>query len=334
MVAATTLVTLGTIALVALVLRLFLRRLTASPGGSWWAVAWLLPPALFLEPVWNTLAYGQINVALMAMVSLDCMTERPRWPRGMLVGLAAAVKLTPAAFVLFFLLQRDCRAARTAALSFLAATGAGFLLAWPDSVRYWTSIVFQAGRLGNTAYAGNQSIQGVLARAGADPRTLAGTAVWLALSAAVLVVACRGMRHAFAAGENAWALALNAFAALLISPVSWSHHWVWCVPAILTLAILGVRQRARLPLVIAAAGLAVFGASPQWWFPSGTDRELRWAVWQQIVGSAYFIFAALVLLLSAYAKLTPAPPTGPELAPAMNAGDQAHAVEPPQRSRR
>jgi alpha-1,2-mannosyltransferase len=320
MAAASAVLSLVTIVLLAAVLRLLVRCLTGVPSGSWWAVAWLLPPALFLEPVRNTLSYGQINVVLMAMVSLDCLTGRPRWPRGALVGIAAAVKLTPAAFVLFFLLRRDYRAAGTAAVSFAAAAGAGFVLAWSDSVRYWTGVIFQIGRLGNSAYAANQSIQAVMIRAGADPRTLAGTAAWLALSALTVAVAGRGMRHAFAAGEDAWALALNAFAALLISPISWSHHWVWCVPAILTLAVIGWRHRARLPLATATAGLAVFAAAPQWWFPSGDDVELRWAAWQQVVGSTYLIFAALVLLLSAAARLTPATRSPASLRPADPAG--------------
>ena len=80
---------------------------TARSTASWWTVGWLLPAALFLEPVRNTLNYGQVNVALMALVAADCLAAAPRWPRGALVGLAAAVKLTPAAFVLFFLLRRD-----------------------------------------------------------------------------------------------------------------------------------------------------------------------------------------------------------------------------------
>jgi alpha-1,2-mannosyltransferase len=305
MAVASTALSLGTILLAAVVLRVFLRRSAGLPLVSWWAVAWLLPPALFLEPVRNTLAYGQINVVLMALVSLDCMLDVPPWPRGVLVGLAAAVKLTPAAFVLFFLLRRDFRAAVTAGLSFAAAGAAGFLLARHDSAEYWTSIIFQPGRIGGVAYAGNQSIQGVLARAGLDPHTPAGTAAWLALSILVVVAACRGMRHAFAAAENSWALSINALAALLISPISWSHHWVWCLPVLLTLPALSSRHRLILPLVTAASALFVFGASPQWWFPSGKHQELRWALWQQAVGSPYAIFAALVLLLSACAKLTP-----------------------------
>ena len=115
MTAAGTVLTVGSVALAAVVLRVFLRRLAGPAAGSMWAAGWLLPAALLLEPVRSTLAYGQVNIVLMALVTLDCLTVEPRWPRGALTGLAAAVKLTPAAFVLFFLLRRDYRAAATAA---------------------------------------------------------------------------------------------------------------------------------------------------------------------------------------------------------------------------
>jgi alpha-1,2-mannosyltransferase len=321
---AVTALTLATIALMALVLRMFLRSLIGPGAGSWWTIGWLLPAALFLEPVRNTLNYGQVNVALMALVAADCLVVAPRWPRGALVGVAAAVKLTPAAFVLFFLLRRDWPAVRTAAVSFAVSTGAGFLFDWHDSVRYWTSVVFQAGRPGNPAYAANQSIQGVLARAGLDPYSPAGAMTWLVLAAVAITVACLGMRRAFAASADAWALSLNALAGLLISPISWSHHWVWGETAVLTLAILSWRGRARdcrrgaavhlgrtgrphgagplrgrLWLAVAAAGAVMFAVSPQWWFPSGGNRELHWAAWEQAVGSSYVIFAAVVLLAAA-----------------------------------
>ena len=86
---AATALTLGTVALLAVVIWVFLRRLAGPAAGSPWALAWLLPPALFLEPVRDTLAFGQVNVALMALVSLDCLAAKPRWPRGVLTGLAA-----------------------------------------------------------------------------------------------------------------------------------------------------------------------------------------------------------------------------------------------------
>ena len=345
---AVTLLTTVTITLTALVLRVFLRSVVASPAPSralaaspglppapsafspavpnvsWWSVCWILPVTLFLEPVRNTLNYGQVNVTLMALVSADCLVVGPRWPRGALVGIAAAVKLTPAAFVLFFVLRRDWRAAGMAALSFCACVGIGFLLAWHDSVEYWTSVVFQASRPGSSAYAANQSIQGVLARAGLDPHAPAGAVTWLVLSAVVVALACLGMRRAFAASVDAWALSLNAFACLLISPISWSHHWVWGETAVLTLAILSWGGRARdvghdrrehsgwtgrqdgaglMPgrvcLAAAVAGAVVFAVSPQWWFPSGGNRELHWTAWEQAVGSSYVIFAGVVLLAAA-----------------------------------
>jgi alpha-1,2-mannosyltransferase len=275
-----TVLTLCGVALTALVLWVFLRSAAGPRAGSWWAVCWLLPVALFLEPMRNTLDYGQVNIVLMALVTLDCLPAAVRWPRGTLVGIAAAVKLTPAAFVLFFLLRGDRRAAGTAAVSFAACGAAGFLLAWHDSVRYWASVVFQTGRPGSLVYAANQSIEAVIGRAGLDPHAPAGTAMWLAASAAVFAAACAGMRRAIASSEDAWALSLNAFAGLLISPVSWSHHWVWAEPALLVLAARGPGQPRRGGLVTAAAGLAA---------------------WQQVVGSSYVIFAIVVLLLSAVA---------------------------------
>jgi len=300
MAVAGTVVTLVSVGLTALVLRLFLRSAAGRRSGSWWVVGWLLPVALFLEPVRNTLDYGQVNIALMALVAADCLSASVRWPRGALVGLAAAVKLTPAAFVLFFLCRGDRRAAATAGVSFAVWSAAGFLLASHDSVRYWTSVVFQTGRPGSLLYAANQSIMGVLARAGLDPRSPAAMGAWLALSAVVLTLAWQGMRRALVASTDAWALSLNAFAALLISPVSWSHHWVWAAPALLVLAVIGLRSLRRFTLAGVAAGLAVFAAAPQWWFPSGVNRELHWAAWQQVAGSSYVIFAVVVLCAGAF----------------------------------
>jgi len=315
MTVATTALTLASIGLAAAVLRRFLRSAAGTRAGSWQAVAWLLPAALFLEPARNTLDYGQVNLALMALVSADCLAATPRWPRGALVGVAAAIKLTPAAFMLFFLLRRDYRAALTMAAAFGASTAAGFLLAWGDSVRYWTSVAFQAGRPGNPDYAANQSIQGVLARAGVNPHSPAGVAAWLALSAIVVALACQGMRRAAAwpasvepgnpaAGEAAaaaaaWALSLNALAALLVSPISWSHHWVWAETAILTLGLLSWRGRCPGGLALAGWGLACLAAAPQWSLPSGGDRELQWAGWEQAIGSSYVAWALAVLAASA-----------------------------------
>jgi alpha-1,2-mannosyltransferase len=164
-------------------------------------------------------------------------------------------------------------------------------------VRFWTVAVFQTGRVGDPAHAANQCLQAVLARAGLPPVTPAGTAVWLALCALVALLTWRGMRRALAASQECLALTLNAFAALLISPMSWSHHWVWCAPALLTLAALARRKRGGPAAAAAACGLVIFAVAPQWWLGKFGGRELSWVAWQQVLGNSYVIFAVAVLLL-------------------------------------
>jgi alpha-1,2-mannosyltransferase len=303
MTVASMVVTLASITLMGVTLREFIRSLSSGPlpEGLRLSIWWLLPAALFLEPVHSTLEYGQVNIALLALVSLDCLRPHPRWPRGALTGLAAAVKLTPAAFVLFFLLRRDWRAACTAAGSFAAATAAAYALDWHDSVQYWMHVVTDTARPGDPAFTANQALSGLIARAGLGPHTHAGTIAWLALSAAVAVITVLGMRRALAAAEPAWALSLNAFAGLLVSPISWTHHWVWAEPALLVLAVLAWRHSWRAGLPTTAVGLIIFAMSPSWLLPSGHDADLRAAPWEQAAGSPYLICAAAALLLSAFA---------------------------------
>jgi alpha-1,2-mannosyltransferase len=296
--------TLFSIGLLALVLRLSLRSLNRAAGQSpaWanWAVWWLLPLALVLEPVRNNLAYGQINILLMALVAVDCLTPAAgtRWPRGCLIGIAAAVKLTPAAFVLYFVVRRDWRSAGTAAASFLVATGVGFLVAWHDSVQYWTKTLFDVSRIGGLSYAANQSILAVLDRLGMSHPT--ATLAWAVATVIVICAAWRGMSRALAANRYCLALSLNGLAALLVSPVSWSHQWVWCVPALLALADTALRHRAAGPAAATALGIVLFSAGPQWWFPHGHRHELAWSGWQQGVGSGYVFFAAAILVYAAF----------------------------------
>jgi hypothetical protein len=85
------------------------------------------------------------------------------------------------------------------------------------------------------------------------------------------------------------ALALNALAALLVSPVSWTHHWVWAAPALLALAAAGGPMPGARPAAV--CGLGLFLTSPEWLLPHGGNRELHWALWQQAIGSCYVLFA-------------------------------------------
>lgn len=283
---ALTLLTLGVLAVV--VATVLGRRY------DWRRVAMLLLAAEVLEPVLRTVYAGQIDLLLLALVVLDVLVDTPRWPRGLLIGLAAAVKLTPMVFLLYFLLRRDSRAAITAVVTFLAATAFGFLLAGADSVRYWTGALWDTGRVGEPTYAGDQSLLGLLARAGvpADART----AWWLPLVALVLVLTALGVRRALAAGETTVALGLNAVGGLLVSPISWTHHWVWAVVVLLGWADLARRTRRRGPAVLTGVGAVLFVAGPQWWWPRGGEVEREWSVIQQLTGNGYVFFGLAVLV--------------------------------------
>lgn len=236
--------TVLTIALLAVTLTIVLDSLGLSRR---WLV--LFPVALMMEPVRATLAFGQVNVILMALVAADCLAGKTRWPRGILVGLAAAIKLTPAAFVLFFLLRRDYRAALNATLAFLVATALGFVMSWKESLAFWTHEVFHTADKVGVDYIGkvSQSIFAVLTRMDA-------VQLGPMLAVGVICLTIAGMRRA----EPTLALAVNSLAMLLVSPISWSHHWVWCVLIVPAFAKNGMR-------LLAVTGAAVFLAAPYWW---------------------------------------------------------------------
>ncbi len=265
---------------------------------------WALPAALLLEPVRSTLGYGQINALLMALVAFDCLTRAPRWPRGIGVGIAAALKLTPGVFVLFFLLRRDLPSAARAGLSLAACTGAGFALAPRDSLRYWTQIAYRPARAGGISYASNQSLLGTLARLGLSNPAL--TWLWLTLCLLVTALAVTGMRGALRAGHVTHALVLNAAAGLLISPISWSHHWVWAAPALLAY-LAATNSNRRRPPTFAVLALLVFAIAPHWLLPAGGGRELHWSWWQQALGDSYVLTGLAALTQAAITNVLPRP---------------------------
>jgi alpha-1,2-mannosyltransferase len=291
-------VTVASVAALVLAVRRVLASTGRPPGRS--ALTTVAAAALVLEPVRATLGFGQVNLLLLGLVVADCLVDHPWWPRGSLVGIAAAVKLTPVVFVPFLAARHGRRPALTAVLTAVAATAAGALLAPSDSLRYWTSVVFQTDRIGSPVYAGNQSLRAVLARAGVDGPI--GTAVWLLGCAVVGALAVVAVRAALRASRPALGLSLTAVAGLLVSPVSWSHHWVWVVPLALAAWAVGTRPARAL----AVATVAVMLAAPQWWFAHGADRELSWTPVQQLVGSAYVVLGLTILAWAVLALLIPA----------------------------
>ncbi|WP_334594849.1 glycosyltransferase 87 family protein [Streptomyces sp. B21-083] len=239
--------------------------------------------ALF-EPVRDTFSFGQVNLVLLALVLTDAWlltTGRARWS-GTGIGLAAAVKLTPALFVGLLLLAGRRRAAGVATAVAGAATA---LAAWvaPDASRYyWSEALWDTRRIGQLAYVSNQSLQGVLARLAAPGEP--SRAVWLVVVAAVLGVWAWRARRAAVVGDWWGAFALTGLTACLVSPITWVHHLVWLLPSFAVLVRTG---HAR----VAGALYAVLCTSVVWlWFDdaSGVDG---------FVGGSAYVWVTLGLLL-------------------------------------
>ena len=298
---ASILVTLATIAVLAYVVQLVLTRTCDRPSRDlWWLTLAVTAVAMWSGPIRETIGFGQVNVFLMALVLVDVIRGRGRWWGGILTGLAMAIKLTPAVFLLYFFLRRDWRGLATAVVAAVAFTGIGHLLTPDDSVRYWTFAIRDPGRIGGLAYASNQSVNGVVHRLGLEGGT--ASLVWFAVSAVVgLGIAWVAWRLLRGGHEVAAAVAVG-HVALFCSPVTWGHHWVWAVPAVvLTLVWADRASRSdddeRTWLIMACTGVVIFLSTPHWWFPNRDDRELDWGPIAHLVGNAYLIWAAVLLVL-------------------------------------
>jgi alpha-1,2-mannosyltransferase len=249
-----------------------------------------------LEPVRSTLGFGQINALLMIAVVADALIPGQRRTRGILTGLAAAVKLTPAVFILFFLLRRDFKSAARVLAGFVGAAAVMWAFAPDASAKYWTELVFDASRIGGVDYVSNQSLHGLVARTGLG--TSAGNLVWMAGVLVVLALTVYAMVRTRASGSAVPALVACSIGGLLVSPISWTHHWIWCVPILVWSAYLVFRSwRGGRALAWCLAGItvlatALFVVAPMWDIAQPANSVLGW------FGTESYVLLGLVVLIA------------------------------------
>ena len=278
-----------------------LRRLAVAPRMARGLAPWLaLIGVIALEPFPKTMEYAQVNAILMALVAVDLflVPECSRW-RGALSGLAAAIKLTPAVAILVLLARREWRAAATMAGSAVGLTLLAALAAPAESWEFFTSAMWDPGRAGFADYSGNQNLKGAIARGLPEA---AWNLTWAVCSLLAVVVAwflCRRLDRLRGAGGAAGGpgqddglilslqISVVMVLGLLISPISWSHHWVWCLPVLMSVAAAAWRWRSTALGVAGAAGFLVFVLAMQWWFPEQNHVEQNWPAWAKAVGSSY-----------------------------------------------
>jgi alpha-1,2-mannosyltransferase len=302
----------------------------------WFATLLAVPLVSTLEPIRETVNFGQINMLLVLLVLTDLLIVAPRWPRlaGIGIGIAAAIKLTPAIFIVYLLITRRWRAAFTATATATGATLLAAAVAWDDSWHFWTAALWETGRVGHTDRIANQSILGMLARL-SDPAE-PGRLLWLGL---VVVMAGFGLwraRRAALAGDEVVGLTVTGFVGGLASPITWPHHLFWFVPALLVLvdvAATGTRKRIGL-FVLAGLCWASVTVSVISLFELGLSKRLfaHGLPGFLIVNWYVLLTAVLIVALPVRGRAVPAPaepaaPVAPRV-PAMAGSGTSGAASP------
>ena len=304
------------------------------------------------EPVLRTMYLGQVNLVLMAVIIWDLCQPSGRWWKGLATGVAAGIKLTPLIFVPYLLLTRRFREAIGVCAGFLATVLVGFAFLPGDSAKWWLHglIIKDGERTGFTGWAGNQSLRGIITRLSGS--ITAGNHAWIAALVIVFVLGMIGAMLLDRAGYMLPALLLTALTGLLISPISWDHHWVWIAPGFAVAAHYAVRfwntARARAVgcLAVAVGILAVYGAWPTSfvekaqhlgddslgliWLPPNTSPvlytlhgdqprfvEYHWYGIELLTGNAFILgglvlFAGLLIVALLVRSSTPAPVQSPD----------------------
>jgi alpha-1,2-mannosyltransferase len=286
------LVTAGSIVLLPMALGFALRLAPLStrigPGEAARLALLAAAAALWLEPVWTTLRYGQIDLLIVTLILYDL--SRPdgdRW-KGAGIGLASALKLTPAIFAAYLLLTRRSRAAAVSLAVFAATVAVGFAAVPGDSAEFWGGAFIDPGRVGRIENTANQALRGAYARLLHSPNV---ELWWLATAALVALIGMLLAIRAGRRGDDVQGFSLCALTALLISPLSWSHHWVLAIPALLLLAVSAVRR--GWPAGLAFAGLAALigYAHLIWWVPVNhpAHSELHLGPQQLVYADGYVL---------------------------------------------
>jgi alpha-1,2-mannosyltransferase len=212
---------------------------TSGSGGHRTAMLWTAV-GIWIEPLRSTFDYGQINVLLVLAV-LCAVASTRWWVSGLLVGLAAGVKLTPAVSGLYFVGARRWAAVVCSAVVFFGTVGISWLIIGGETRYYFTELLGDASRVGPIGTSFTQSWRGGISRilghdAGYGPLVLAGIGV----TAVLAVLAWRAIGGA---ADRLGAIVVVQLFGLLLSPISWTHHWVWLIPLMIWLLHGPLRER-------------------------------------------------------------------------------------------
>lgn len=259
-------------------------RAVTKRSDIWWAILPVWALALNFEPVRLNDGFAQINIVVMALVVADLVPRKRFLPQGWLLGVAAAIKITPLAILLYFLVRKEWKPILTAAASAVIATLLAAAVRWQVFVEFFSTKLLQMGSGGDfgvgTDYQSNSSLKAVIQRlfTSKEAAETHGTLInilWLAAALLTIVLGALLIRRLFHRGWDTEAWMTAAVVMLLISPVSWSHHWVWLALIIPVLIYRACETRTWLSgglmAVLVAWAAMLLTVPPKWWFGDQID---------------------------------------------------------------
>ncbi|GAB3818085.1 glycosyltransferase 87 family protein [Kribbella italica] len=251
-----------------------------------------------LEPVRSTFDLGQVNLILAALLLVDLLGHLPYRFRGVLVGVVTGIKLTPGIFIVYLLVTRRYREAGTAAAATIGTMLAG-AIAMPDASRqFWGHYIFDPSRPGATHFISNQAWRGVFARVNGGIDGIAP--YWLLAVAITLALGFFVVRRAYEQGLVLESVLLTSLVGVLVSPISWTGHWVWALPIIAVLVHGALQARSWVLGGLALAWLVSTAVGLPWRTPYLGDKEYTHHGLQLIAGNSYALCAAATIGLALY----------------------------------
>ncbi|WP_378262751.1 glycosyltransferase 87 family protein [Amycolatopsis pigmentata] len=267
------------------------------------AVAWSVPltvAAVLLNPVDQTLEVGQLSIVLVALVLADLDLAESSRLKGILVGLATGIKILPGAFVVYYLLRRQWRAAATATLTTIATAVIGFLAFPAFSVAFWTKHFWESSdRMLPVHWVPNESIRGTLSRMLHSDS--AAVLPWMLTSVVVVAVAATIILLGKHDNPDHLGVSACALTMLLVEPVSWHHYWVWIIPVTIHLAVVAYRSRNRVLLSCTAISFVIIAIRVNRWFvPPYDGYDALHLSEVQLLGIDIVTFSTILLLASIF----------------------------------
>lgn len=263
---------------VALITVLFLvfKYLRYAPRTGWALTFWAVPFTLLTFPVHSNMMMGQINMFLLLLIIFDALVLSGTRFSGITAAIAASIKMTPAVLIIYFIAKRDWSGTIRFVSTGIILIGLSFVIHAHTAWEFFTHTVFESSRVGAIQEPLSFNIMGEVFRIFPQPFN----ALAYAVVAIPLIVTCYlSLRVLVQQKQELGAICVAGFLMLMISPISWNHHWVWIIPALIYCVVQGYRTQDSVLLYLAVAGSVLFTYRFEAWFSGHHWQIGEWSLY-------------------------------------------------------